>query len=291
MLREQTMNEQRGRLGDHKVRRVGYGAMQLAEGTPPAREDAIAVLRRAVELGVDHIDTAEFYGDGLANDLIRAALWPYPDDLALVSKVGAVRAGRLVPAQRPEELRAGVEANLRRLGVERLAVVNLRRLDARPGIVATGDQRVDLDSQLAELVALRAEGKIDGIGLSGVGVDEFRRALPAGVVCVQNLYNLLDRTAEPLLAECAAHGIAWVPFFPLGSAFPGAPRVAEHPAVVAAAVDLGATPAQVGLAWLLAHDPGTLLIPGTRSLEHLAENVAAADVPVDAAALSLRIDR
>jgi aryl-alcohol dehydrogenase-like predicted oxidoreductase len=169
-------------------------------------------------------------------------------------------------------------------------VVNLRRLDARPGIVATGDQRVDLDSQLAELVALRAEGKIDGIGLSGVGVDEFRRALPAGVVCVQNLYNLLDRTAEPLLAECAAHGVAWVPFFPLGSAFPGAPRVAEHPAVVAAAADLGVTPAQVGLAWLLAHDPGTLLIPGTRSVEHLAENVAAADVPVDAAALSLRVD-
>ena len=291
MLREQTMNEQRGRLGDHKVRRVGYGAMQLAEGTPPAREDAIAVLRRAVELGIDHIDTAEFYGDGLANDLIRAALWPYPDDLALVSKVGAVRAGRLVPAQRPEELRAGVDANLRRLGTERLAVVNLRRLDARPGLVATGDQRVDLDSQLTELVALRAEGKIDGIGLSGVGVDEFRRALPAGVVCVQTLYNLLDRTAEPLLAECAAHGVAWVPFFPLGSAFPGAPRVAEHPAVVAAAAELGATPAQVGLAWLLAHDPGTLLIPGTRSLEHLAENVAAADVPVDAAALSLRVDR
>jgi pyridoxine 4-dehydrogenase len=291
MLREQTMTEQHGRLGDQKVRRIGYGAMQLAEGTPPPRDDAIAVLRRAVELGVDHIDTAEFYGDGLANDLIRAALWPYPDDLALVSKVGAVRAGRLVPAQRPEELRAGVEANLRRLGVERLAVVNLRRLDARPGIVATGDQRVDLDSQLAELVALRAEGKIDGIGLSGVGLDELRRALPAGVVCVQNLYNLLDRTAEPLLAECAAHGVAWVPFFPLGSAFPGAPRVAEHPAVIAAAADLGATPAQVGLAWLLAHDPGTLLIPGTRSVEHLAENVAAADVLVDAAALSPRVDR
>ena len=139
MLRERTMTEQHGRIGEHPVRRIGYGAMQLAEGTAPPREDAIAVLRRAVELGVDHIDTAEFYGDGLANDLIRAALWPYPDDLALVSKVGAVRAGRLVPAQRPEELRAGVEANLRRLGVERLAVVNLRRLDARPGIVATGD--------------------------------------------------------------------------------------------------------------------------------------------------------
>jgi len=159
MLREQTMSEQHGRLGDHKVRRIGYGAMQLAEGTPPSRDDAIAVLRRAVELGVDHIDTAEFYGHGLANDLIRAALWPYPDDLALVSKVGAVREGRLVAAQRPEQLRAGVEANLRGLGVERLAAVNLRRLDAPPGIVAAGDQKVDIDSQLAELVALRDEGK------------------------------------------------------------------------------------------------------------------------------------
>ena len=208
-----------------------------------------------------------------------------------MSKVGAVRDGGLVAAQRPEQLRAGVEANLRRLGVERLAAVNLRRLDAPPGIVAAADQRVDLDSQLAELVALREEGKIDGIGLSGVGLEQLRQALPAGIVCVQNLYNLLDRGGEPLLAECAAHGIAWVPFFPLGSAFPGAPRVAEHPAVIAVAAELGATPAQVGLAWLLAHDPGTLLIPGTRSVEHLVENVAAAEVPVDADALSLRVGR
>ena len=195
MLREQTMTEQHGWLGDHKVRRIGYGAMQLAEGTPPPRDDAIAVLRRAVELGVDHIDTAEFYGHGLANDLIRAALWPYPDDLALVSKVGAVREGRLVAAQRPEQLRAGVEANLRGLGVERLAAVNLRRLDAPPGIVAAGDQKVDIDSQLAELVALRDEGKIDGIGLSGVGLDELRRALPVGVVCVQT--STTSSTAPP----------------------------------------------------------------------------------------------
>ena len=291
MLREQTMTEQHGRLGDHKVRRIGYGAMQLAEGTPPPRDDAIAVLRRAVELGVDHIDTAEFYGHGLANDLIRAALWPYPDDLALVSKVGAVREGRLVAAQRPEQLRAGVEANLRGLGVERLAAVNLRRLDAPPGIVAAGDQKVDIDSQLAELVALRDEGKIDGIGLSGVGLDELRRALPAGVVCVQNLYNLLDRTAEPLLAECAAHGVAWVPFFPLGSAFPGAPRVAEHPAVIAAAALLGGTPPPGGLAGLLGPHPGPQRKPGTPRHEHQAENVAAAEVLVDAAALSLRVDR
>ena len=169
--------------------------------------------------------------------------------------------------------------------------MNLRRLDAPPGIVAAGDQKVDIDSQLAELVALRDEGKIDGIGLSGVGLDELRRALPAGVVCVQNLYNLLDRTRRAAPRGVRRHGVAWVPFFPLGSAFPGAPRVAEHPAVIAAAADLGATPAQVGLAWLLAHDPGTLLIPGTRSVEHLAENVAAADVLVDAAALSLRVDR
>jgi aryl-alcohol dehydrogenase-like predicted oxidoreductase len=246
------------------------------------------VLRRAVELGVDHIDTAEFYGDGLANDLIRAALWPYPDGLALVSKVGAVRdgAGSLVPAQRPEELRASVDANLRRLGVERLAAVNLRRLDVTPGIVATGEQRVDLDSQLAELVALRDAGKIDGIGLSQVDLHQLRRALPAGIVCVQNLYNLLDRSAEPLLVACQEHGVAWVPFFPLGSAFAGTPSVTAHPAVVATAAAMGATPAQVGLAWLLAHAPGSLLIPGTRSLEHLEENVAAAAVVLDADALA-----
>src|SRR3954465_11358525 len=238
MLREQTMDEQRGRLGDHKVRRVGYGAMQLAEGTPPDRADAIAVLRRAVELGVDHIDTAEFYGDGLANDLIRAALWPYPDDLALVSKVGAVREGRLVAAQRPEQLRAGVEANLARLGTERLAVVNLRRLDTRPGILAAGDQLVDLDSQLAELMALRDAGKIDGIGLSNVSAGQLRQALPAGIACVQNFHSPLDRTSEPVLDVCREHDIAWVPFCPLGSAFPQWPKIADQSAVRTAAAAL-----------------------------------------------------
>jgi pyridoxine 4-dehydrogenase len=276
-----------GRLGERSVNRIGYGAMQLAERAAPPRDVAVGVLRRAVELGVDHIDTAEFYGDGLANDLIRAALWPYPAGLALVSKVGARReGGRLFPAQRPEELRVDVDANLRRLGVERLAAVNLRRLDAPPGIVATGDELVDLDGQLAELVALRDAGKIDGIGLSGVTAEQLRRAVPAGVVCVQNLYNVLDRTAEPLLAECSRHAVAWVPFFPLGSAFVGAPRVTEHPAVIAAAAGLGVTPGQVGLAWLLAHDPGTLLIPGTRSVEHLEENVAAAAVTLDAGTMA-----
>ncbi len=279
------MGEQRGQLGERSVHRIGYGALQLAEAAAPPTDLAVAVLRRAVELGVDHIDTADFYGDGLANDLIRTALWPYPDGLALVSKVGARRNGGsgLIPAQRPDELRADVEANLRRLGIDRLAAVNLRRLDAPPGIVATGDQLVDLDSQLAELVALRDAGKIEGIGLSNVGPDQLRKALPADVICVQNLYNVLDRTAEPLLAECHAHGIAWVPFFPLGSAFAKASRVTEHPIVTAAAADLAVTPGQVGLAWLLAHDPNILLIPGTCSAEHLAENMAAADVHLDVA--------
>ena len=281
------MSGQHGKLGQRSVHRIGYGAMQLAERAAPPRDAAIGRAAAAVELGVDHIDTADFYGDGLANDLIRAALWPFAEGLAVVSKVGARRFGEgLVPAQRPEELRADVEANLRGLGVERLAAVNLRRLDARPGIVATGEQLVELDSQLAELVALRDAGKIEGIGLSNVSPEQLRQALPAGVVCVQNLYNVLDRAAEPLLAECRAHGVAWVPFFPLGSAFAAATRVPEQPTVTAAAADLGVTPGQVGLAWLLAHDPSTLLIPGTRSAEHLAENMAAADIHLDAATMA-----
>ena len=264
------------------ARRIGYGAMQLAERpgrSLPDRGTALAVLRRALELGVDHIDTADFYGHGLANDLIRAALHLYPDHLLLVSKVGAER-GRdgLVPAQQPLQLRAQVEANLRRLDVDRLAAVNLRRLDKGPGLVASGDQVVDLDDQLAEMVAMRDEGKIDGIGLSNVTLDQLRAAEPVGIVCVQNAYNLLERSDEPMLRECAARGIAWVPFFPLGSGFPGMPKVVDDEDVIAAAKRLEATPSQVGLAWLLAHDPNTLLIPGTASVEHLEENVAAADL-------------
>jgi pyridoxine 4-dehydrogenase len=276
-----------GRLTGHAVERVGFGAMQLAERAgqqAPSPESATAVLRRAVELGVDHIDTAEFYGSGRANAFIRSALQPYPDDLVLVTKVGAEHdPGKgLVPAQRPEQLRAGVEANLCSLGVEQLGVVNLRRLDAGPGIVAADDQLVDLDSQLAELATLRDEGKIGGIGLSNVDAAPLRHALPAGIVCVQNLYNLLDRSDEPVLELCREHDLAWVPFFPLGSAFAARPKVTEHPAVIAAAAGLEVTPAQVGLAWLLAHDPHTLLIPGTTSTVHLADNVAAANIHLDA---------
>ena len=276
-----------GRLGEHRVARIGFGAMQLTESRDRAvsRETAVAILRTAVERGVNHIDTAEFYGTATenANDLIRAALHPYPENLAIATKVGAVRdaSGALVPAQRPEELRAAVEANLTRLGTERLALVNMRRVDGRPGIVAEGDQIVDIDSQLAELAALRDEGKIAGIGMSSVTADQLRRALPVGIVCVQNLYSLVDRTGESVLDVCREHDVAWVPFFPLGSAIPGYPKVVDQPAVQAAAAALGATPAQIGLAWLLAHYEETLLIPGTANPDHLAENIAAGDIRLD----------
>jgi pyridoxine 4-dehydrogenase len=279
-------------LAGHEVARVGFGAMQLAERgrlAAPARDSALAVLCRAVELGVNHIDTAEFYGGGVANELIRSALYPYPDDLVLVSKVGAEHIERqgLVPAQRPEQLRAAVEANLRSLSVDRVSVVNVRRLDAGPGIEATGDQRVDLDSQLAEMVALRDEGKIGAIGLSNVSIEQLGEALPVGIVCVQNVYNLLDRSGEALLDVCREHDLAWVPFFPLGSAFPGFPKVTAHPAVIAAATALGVTPAQVGLAWLLAHDSHVLLIPGTSSPAHLTENVGAGNIQLDPGTISI----
>ena len=268
-------------LAGRAVARIGFGAMQLPGpgvlGPPRDRAAALALLRRAVELGVNHIDTAQYYGPDVANELIHAALHPYPEDLVLVTKVGAARdrQGRWISAQRPHELRAGVEANLRSLEVERIDVVNLRLAgDGAPG--------VDLDSQLAEMIALRAEGKIGGIGISSVSVGQLRHALPAGIACVQNAYNLLDRADEALLDLCSENDIAWVPYFPLGSAFAGAAKVTEHPAVLAAAAAQGATPAQVCLAWLLGHDPHILLIPGTSSLKHLTENVATADVRLDA---------
>ncbi|GAA0335611.1 aldo/keto reductase [Actinoallomurus spadix] len=272
-----------GKLGEHDVLRVGFGAMQL-ENSDPA--DAVKVLRRAVELGVDHIDTAQFYGP--VNDLIRTALHPYADNLRIVTKVGAVThpTERLAAAQKPAELRASVEENLRALDTDHLTVVNLRRADMPPGIIATGDQAVDLDSQLAELIALRDEGKIGGIGLSQVSLAQLRQALPAGIVCVQNFYNVLTRDHEDVLTECAAQGIAWVPYCPLGSAFDQLPSVTDDPVVVAHAERLGITPAQAGLAWLLGHSPATLLIPGTRDLAHLADNVAVTGIELDQEAMT-----
>lgn len=272
-------------LGSRSVHRIGFGAMQLPGpgvlGPPRDHDAALAVLRRAVELGVDHIDTAQYYGPDVANELIREALHPYPESLALVSKVGAVRdaEGGWPPAQQPAELRAGVEDNLRTLGVEQLAAVNLRLLDPMSGYVAP-----PFEDQLAEMAAMRDEGLIGGVGLSNVTAEQLDTAIRlAGVVCVQNQYSLLDRKGEDVLQRCVAEGIAFVPFFPLGSAFPGLPKVSEHAAVVALADRLGATPAQVGLAWLLHHAPIILLIPGTSSVEHLEENLAARSLPLTAA--------
>ncbi|MFF4341968.1 aldo/keto reductase [Kitasatospora sp. NPDC001540] len=275
-------------LGVRTVRRTGYGALQL-ERLHGRRDEALALLRRAVELGVDHVDTARFYGDGFANDVIREALRP-EDGVLVVTKVGADPAPGGHPplrlAQRPEQLRASVEDNLRSLGTDRLDVVNLRRLDTGPGLRAEGDQVVDLDDQLAVLTALRDEGSIGAIGLSSVSHDVLRRALPAGVVCVQNAYSLVSRADEEMLRLCEAEGIAWVPFFPLGGAFPGLPKATDEPTVRTAADALGVTPAQIGLAWLLHRAPNVLLIPGTADPAHLEANVAVGGIALAPATLA-----
>lgn len=278
-------------LAGRPVARIGYGAMQLTHGGRVAPAAAVAVLRRAAESGVNHIDTAWFYGAGACNALIREALAPYPADLVLATKVGADNTadGALSAAQRPEQLRAQVEANLATLGVERLDVVNLRRLDFAPGLIAEGGQKVALDDQLAVLGALREAGKIGGIGLSNVDADQLRRALPAGIACVQNSYSVLERATTPVLEICRERAIAWVPYFPLGSAFPDRPRVTENAAVRAVARGLGVSPAQVGLAWLLAHYERTLLIPGTADTAHLAQNIAAGELRLDAETMA-RLD-
>lgn len=268
-----------GTIGGHSVARIGYGAMGLGREVP--HDDATAVLHRAVELGVNHIDTASFYDDGVVNRRIRDALAPYRDDLLIVSKVGARPATGPIPlalAQHPADLRHAVELDLAGLGLDQIPVVNLRRADIGPGLVAEGDQIVDLDDQLAEMIALRDEGKIGAIGISNVDLETLRRALSAGIVCVQNAYSLLNRSHEDELALCNEQGIAWVPFFPLGSAFPSFPKVAENAVVQRIAADLGVSGAQIGLAWLLAHAPNTLLIAGTTSIAHLEENLAAGDL-------------
>ncbi|RDV45623.1 aldo/keto reductase [Leifsonia sp. ku-ls] len=269
-----------GPLGSRTVSRIGYGAMAL-ERFEHDPELAVALLRRAVELGVDHIDTADFYGRSVSNDLIRRAIGSDPA-ITVVTKVGAVRVeGGTIPLaleQRPEQLRAQVQANLRSLSRERLDVVNLRRPEVGPGITLPDDELVDIDDQLAELLALRDDGVIGAIGLSAVRPATVQRALPAGIVCVQNAYSVLSRGFEDTLALCRAEGVAWVPYFPLGSAFPQLPKVTDDAVVRTVAAEAGATPAQVGLAWLLAHAPNILLIPGTGSIPHLEENTSAGAV-------------
>jgi pyridoxine 4-dehydrogenase len=266
-------------LGKRTVHRVGFGAMQLpgrgAFGPPRDRAEALAVVRRAVDLGVDHIDTAQYYGPDVANEILRSALYPYPGQLAFVSKVGAKRddKGAWLPALEPEELRAGVLDNLRSLGVERIHAVNLRlHAKSAPEV---------FDRQLDAMIAMREEGLIDGVGLSNVDTEQLRHALErTEIVCVQNPFNLVDQQSRPVLELCAERGIAFVPFFPLGAAF-GRERVLGHPRVKAVAERLDATPAQVALAWVLAVAPNTLLIPGTASLEHLEQNLAAGRLRLD----------
>jgi pyridoxine 4-dehydrogenase len=280
-----TSHDQRYRLGPVTVSRIGFGAMQLPGpgvfGPPRDRSEAIAVLRRAAELGVDHIDTAHYYGPAVANELIRAALYPYPEGLALVSKVGARRdrSGRVLRFDSPAQLTQGIEENLRSLAVDHLAAVNLRLMDG-----ATPGQR--FDDQLAAMVTARDNGVIGGIGLSNVTREHLVHALAiTDIACVQNPMNLADRQSLPVLEECVARGIAFVPFFPLGSGFARANPVLSSPQVVSIAGRLGRTPAQIALAWLLSFRPNILLIPGTSSVRHLEENLAAADIELDPAAL------
>ena len=266
-------------LGRWRVRRAGYGAMQLAGdgvfGPPRDRNEAVRVLRSAVDAGVDHIDTAQFYGAGAVNQLIRQALHPYPDDLAIVSKVAVRRGG---PGE-ARELRAGIEDNLRTLGVSRIAAVNLRMPDPdeRPG--------ARFDAELAALVQAREDGLIDGVGLSNVSRAQLLRAVSqAELVCVQNLFNIADQRSADVLAECAVRNIAFVPFCPLGLPGEQRRRLLADPVLAALGARLGATPVQIMLAWLLDLAPNVLLIPGTRTRTHLTENLAAAGIELDDAA-------
>jgi len=271
-------------LGTFTVNRIGFGAMQLAGpgvfGPPRDPDAARAVLRRAVELGVDHLDTSQYYGPDVVNDLIREALHPYPEGLRIATKVGGRRdeKGAWLPAQRPDELRAGVEDNLRSLRVERMDLVNLRLMDEGAG------PEVDLAEQLGALADLRAEGKLDLIGVSSVTRTTAAEALDlVDLACVQNSYSIMERAAEDVLELCAERDLAFVPFFPLGSAFTGGPaKPAADPAVARVAARHDATPSQVALAWLLHRDERILLIPGTSSISHLEENLAAARIALDA---------
>jgi pyridoxine 4-dehydrogenase len=272
----------RYRVADLELTRVGYGAMQLAGphvfGPPRDRDAAIAVLRTAVDLGINHIDTADFYGPYITNELIREALAPYPDDLHIVTKVGALRdeQGGWVHARTPGELREQVHDNLRHLGLDVLDVVNLRvgGLDApEPGSIA---------EQFEALAELRRQGLIRHLGLSTVTEGQLAEAQSiAPVGCVQNLYNIARRGDDKLVELTAEQGIAYVPYFPLGGFSPF-----QSDELQAVAARLGATPMAVALAWLLQRSPNILLIPGTSSLAHLRENIAsvALELPADAIA-------
>ncbi len=268
-------------LGRFSVARIGFGAIQLpgrgAFGPPRDRDEALAVLRRAVELGVNHIDTAQFYGPNVSNELIREALYPYPENLALVSKVGARRddAGGWVPLLDPADFRSDIEANLRSLGVDQLAAVNLRLMD---------NDRHDehFEELLSVMIAARDEGLIGGIGLSNISPEHLLHALDrTEIVCVQNVFSLVNRSSTPVLEECTKRGIAFVPFFSLRSPFAPPDQVLGNDVVLETAQRLGRTPAQIALAWTLSVAPNVLLIPGTSSVLHLEENMDVASIVLD----------
>ena len=270
-------------LGSRTVRRLGYGAMQLAGpgvfGPPRDRDAALSVLREAVASGVNHIDTSDFYGPHVTNRVIREALHPYPDGLVLVTKIGARRGddGSWLPAFSRDDLTRAVHDNLQNLGLDVLDVVNLRIMFA-----AHGPAEGSIEAPLKALADLQRQGLVRHIGLSNVTraqIAEGRKICE--VVCVQNHYNVAHRTDDPLVDELARDGIAYVPYFPLGGFTP-----LQSTALSEVARRLGATPMQVALAWLLRRSPNILLIPGTSSVAHLRENLAAADLslPADAAA-------
>jgi len=270
-------------LGGRAVNRMGYGAMQLAGpgvfGPPRDRDAALAVLREAVASGVNHIDTSDFYGPHVTNQLIREALHPYPDHLVIVTKVGAVRGADASwnPAQSPAELTSAVHDNLRHLGVDALDVVNLRIMGS-----VHAPREASIEAQFTALAELQQRGLIRHLGLSNVTATQVAEArCIADVVCVQNHYNLAHRADDALIDELGRQGIAYVPFFPLGGFTP-----LQSDVLSSVARRLGATPMQVALAWLLARAPNILLIPGTSSLAHFRENLAAATIPLDKRALA-----
>ena len=271
------------KVGTRTVKRLGYGAMQLAGkgvfGPPKDRKAAVAVLREAVASGVNHIDTSDFYGPHITNQIIREALHPYPEDLVICTKVGAIRGndGSWLPAAEPEDIKRGVHDNLRNLGLDALEIVNMRIM----GSIHEPSEG-SIEKQVAALADLQRQGLVRHIGLSNVTSSQVAEAQGiAKIVCVQNQYNLVQREDEALVEELAGKGIAYVPFFPLGGFTPiqssGLSKIAQ---------EIGATPMQVALAWLLHRSPNILLIPGTSSVEHLRENLKVAELSLSKAVLA-----
>ena len=271
-------------LGDRQVHRIGYGAMQLAGpgvfGPPRDEAEAIAVLREAVESGVDHIDTSDFYGPHITNRLIKQALHPYPDQLTIVTKIGARRDddGNWLPAMEADQLERAVEDNLRNLGLDTIDIVNLRLMGDDHEAASDGP----VEPMLSAVAKLRERGLIRHIGISNAtahAVAEAQKIVP--IACVQNLYNLAHRGDDSLIDDLAAQNIAYVPFFPLGGFSP-----LQSDRLDSVVKRVGATPMQVALAWLLQRSPNILLIPGTSSRGHLRENLAVADIALDDEALT-----